>query len=212
MSLIAATYSAILGLTKRTWASGMTVKKNEVVKSPADNEDYERITATGGGTTDPADDITNYVARSYVRTVAIPAESYAGGTGAYYGTPWVFPTSTFSAAANARTRILNVTGKGSINTLILFTGVSATSAIFEIVVDGRVVLSHTRTNMPASYAIVLLGRTVPADESAAGSYTMDRPQPEPCPVIFKRSLEVYVTSTSQVQTNARVGYRIRSEA
>ena len=51
MSLIAAVYSAVLGLGKRTWTSGMTVKKNEVVKSSLDNEDYERITATGGGTT-----------------------------------------------------------------------------------------------------------------------------------------------------------------
>ena len=72
MSLVAAIYNTVLGMRKRTWASGMTVRKNEIVKSPADNEDYERVTATGGGTVDPADDTTNYVARSYTRVLSLP--------------------------------------------------------------------------------------------------------------------------------------------
>lgn len=61
MSLIAAVYSSVLGLRKRTWVSGMSVKQGEVVISPADNyQPYVRTAATGSGATDPSADAANY--------------------------------------------------------------------------------------------------------------------------------------------------------
>lgn len=55
------------GGSAKLWASGMTVRKWQTVQSPLDGELYTRTAATGSGATDPADDITNYVAASYRR-------------------------------------------------------------------------------------------------------------------------------------------------
>ena len=49
------------------WVSGATVAQYATVLSPADNlRAYRRITATGSGTTDPKNDLTNYA-------IAVPA-------------------------------------------------------------------------------------------------------------------------------------------
>lgn len=49
------------------WVSGATVTQYSTVLSPADNlRAYRRITATGSGTTDPKNDLTNYA-------IAVPA-------------------------------------------------------------------------------------------------------------------------------------------
>lgn len=42
------------------WVSGATVAQYAHVQSPADGQLYVRITATGSGATDPANDATNY--------------------------------------------------------------------------------------------------------------------------------------------------------
>ena len=56
----------------KTWVSGAPVLQRALVVSPADNEVYIRKTATGSGTTDPADDTTNYNAVSYSRVLNLP--------------------------------------------------------------------------------------------------------------------------------------------
>lgn len=43
------------------WVSGQTVARDAAVISPLDRRTYRRKTATGGGTTDPSIDVTNYV-------------------------------------------------------------------------------------------------------------------------------------------------------
>lgn len=55
----------------RVWQSGMTVTQGERVISSLDWEEYRRIAATGGGTTDPADDLTNYNALTYRRVTGL---------------------------------------------------------------------------------------------------------------------------------------------
>lgn len=70
------TTSGILGLggSVQLWVSGATVTQWDYRKSPIDGEVYQRTAATGGGTTDPANDTTNYVAASYVRVSALPSK------------------------------------------------------------------------------------------------------------------------------------------
>ena len=192
MSLIAAVYSAVLGLGKRTWTSGMTVKKNEVVKSPADNEDYERITATGGGTTDPADDITNYVARSYVRTASLPTPRiFASSNGAVSGLG--LTTSTLTALAlNTRTSFLTVTGRGCISALGVSRGGTAGGLRVEILVDGRAAFDQVVTYASSLNAHAYLGHFGPITASGyPDTFTASSNG-----IVFVRSFQVFLTPTN----------------
>lgn len=204
MSLIAAAYSAILGLKKRTWVSGMTVKKNEIVKSPADNEDYERITATGGGTTDPADDITNYVARSYVRTAALPSPPLLVGASTVPGAiNVVLPTLT----VGTRTEALSITGRGTIDYLGAYKGTTGTLRV-EVIVDGREVLDETLNMTNAVYVALMVG-SPSWDNSNNFAYVST---PRDVGVVFQRSFEVYLTAVATQSTAARLFYNARSTA
>lgn len=209
MSLIAAVYNAVIGLRKRTWASGMTVRKNEIVKSPADNEDYERITATGGGTTDPADDTTNYVARSYVRTVALNslrlvAAASGGITNSLHGAAKV---TLGAITVGTRTAVLDVTGRGALDFFGTAKAATGTWRV-EVIVDGRTVLDETVTTI-AAQAQLVVGSSV----STGSGYVADTALPSPVPVQFRRSLQLYVTpvTTASVSTTG-AAYIIRSEA
>lgn len=209
MSLIAAVYNTVLGLRKRTWASGMTVRKNEVVKSPADNEDYERITATGSGTTDPADDVTNYVARSYVRTVLLnpPRFVIARSGGIANSLHGATKVTLGAITVGTRTAVLDVTGRGALD---FFGTVKATTGTWrvEVIVDGRAVLDETVTTARGQAQIVV-GSSV----STGSVYVADIALPSPVPVQFRRSLQLYVTPvvTASVST-AGAAYILRSDA
>lgn len=203
MSLIAAAYSAILGLKERTWVSGMTVKKNEIVKSPADNEDYERITATGGGTTDPADDITNYVARSYVRTAELPTPQLLVGSQMIEGATIVtLPIMT----VGTRTEALSITGRGAIDYLGAYKGATGTLRV-EVIVDGRGVLDVTH-NMGVNSVALVIGS--PAWNSSTNFVYMSNPSYDG--IVFKRSFKVYLTAVATQTTAARLFYNARSTA
>lgn len=192
MSLIAAVYSAVLGLGKRTWASGMTVKKNEIVKSPADNEDYERITATGGGTTDPADDTTNYVARSYVRTAALAAPRPANtNSGTISGLGLTTSTLT-SLALNTRTSFLNITGRGCIGTLAISRGGTTGGLRVEILVDGRAVFDQVLIYGSNQQVYIYLGHIGPV----TASYYPDTISASAKGIEFVRSFQVFLTPTN----------------
>jgi hypothetical protein len=205
MSLIAAAYSAILGLKKRTWVSGMTVKKNEIVKSPADNEDYERITATGGGTTDPADDITNYVARSYVRTAALPPPPLLGVVGAsFYGATTV---AHGTLAVGVRTQVLSISGRGVIDYLAAYKGATGTFRV-EVIVDGRTVSDETLTMATANAALYIGSPAYYGDTTNFLNLAARQHQG----LVFKRSFTVYMTAVVTQTTTAKLAYNVRSEA
>lgn len=208
MSLIAAVYNAVIGLRKRTWASGMTVKKNEVIKSPADNENYERITATGSGTTDPADDVVNYVARSYSRTHTLNsvrlvtvtsgaiANHFLGATKVTLG---VIPTGT-------RTQILDITGRGALDFFATSKNTSGTWRI-EVIIDGRGACDETLTTTSTNVQLVV------GDTTYGGAGKADVALQASAPVQFRRSLQLYVTPvvTASVSTTG-AAYIFRSEA
>lgn len=192
MSLIAAVYNTVLGMRKRTWASGMTVRKNEIVKSPADNEDYERITATGGGTTDPADDTTNYVARSYVRTAALAAPRPTN-TNSGVVTGLKLTTSTLaSLALDTRTSFLNITGRGYIGTLAISRGGTTGGLRVEILVDGRAVFDQVVIYSYISQMYIYLGHIGPV----TASYYPDTVSASAKGIGFVRSFQVFLTPTN----------------
>ena len=209
MSLITAVYSTVLGLRKRTWASGMTVRKNEIVKSPADNEDYERITATGAGTTDPADDTTNYVARSYVRTLALPAVSQMFPSGLMLG---AITTTVGAISTNVRTSALNITGRGALSYLGFMKDVNGSGSRVEIICDGRNIYNVAGSiSSGPGYLMLVLGSPI-ADPAASGITGLVAVE-STAPVQFRRSLQIYVTALgAPAAGTSKLGYIIRSEA
>jgi len=209
MSLIAAVYNAVIGLRKRTWASGMTVRKNEIVKSPADNEDYERITATGGGTTDPADDITNYVARSYVRTAALPGGGSVGSAiGGIIANIYEGSTRSTIATTTVGTRVnaLSISGRGSID-FFAYSKNAGGSARVEIIADGRTLLDETVATSSLSTLLYIGGAQY------GGASKSEQALPVRDGLVFKRSFAVYVTAVSTAAgTGGGIAYIARGEA
>jgi hypothetical protein len=211
MSLIAAVYNAVIGMRKRTWASGMTVRKNEIVKSPADNEDYERITATGGGTTDPADDVVNYVARSYVRTAGIvPAKqlgAYLGDMNTAGGHVGATRVVLGAIAVGARTLALDITGRGVIDYLATSKANSGTYRV-EVIVDGRVVSDETTTGGYGKSDLYVGSPTY-----GEATYQTQFAIRQPDGIVFKRSFAVYLTAVSLAGgIGCGVAYNARSQA
>lgn len=211
MSLTAAVYNTVLGLRKRTWASGMTVKKNEVVKSPADNEDYERITATGGGTTDPADDTTAYVARSYKRTTTMSKgrffmmPNYGGAAGPVGAT-----AATMGAVSpGVRTLALSITGRGTIQYLLAAKAESGNMRV-EIFIDGRMVLDETATFSAGTGALYI---GAPMYVAAVSDSSAHKASPELAGPQFRRSLQVYLTPIGTASySSSGVAYIVEGEA
>lgn len=211
MSLIAAVYNAVIGMRKRTWASGMTVKKGEIVKSPADNEDYERITATGGGTTDPADDVTNYVARSYKRVTSLSKgrsftmPNYGGAAGPVGAT-----AATMGAVSpGTRTLALSITGRGTIQYLLAAKAESGSMRV-EILIDGRTVLDETAA---FSSGIGFLYVGAPMYVATASDSSVHKALPELGGPQFRRSLHVYLTPIGTASySSSGVAYIVGGEA
>lgn len=206
MSLIAAVYNAVIGMRKRTWASGMTVKKGEIVKSPADNEDYERIAATGGGTTDPADDVANYVARSYVRTVALP-NVLSATTSLFHGCQ----RSTLGAmtVAGGRTSMLSVLGRGSVSVLGVAPLANGSTIRIEVFCDGRSIFDKTQSYSNVNQAHGIIG--FPDGYATVGN--ADVLQPAEPAIVFKRSFQLFWTVTgADTFPGGAIAYNIRSEA
>ena len=136
---VKALYEAInAASTETTWASGMVVETGEKVLSPLDKEVYRRVTATGGGAVDPADDIVNYNAASYERVTSLPAPTSINNGAATTadfanGSTKVHPAAFF---IGARTKILGLTGRG----VLAYLGwqkATPGGGRFELIVDGR---------------------------------------------------------------------------
>lgn len=136
---VKALYEAInAASTETTWESGMVVETGEKVLSPLDKEVYRRVTATGGGAVDPADDIVNYNAASYERVTSIPAPTSISNGAA---TPADFANGSTKVlpgviALGTRKLILALTGRGLL-TYLGWQKAASGGGRFELIVDGR---------------------------------------------------------------------------
>lgn len=201
------------------WFSNRTTKQWETVKSPLDGELYTRKTATGGGTTDPADDVTNYFAASFARCGAMfvkPTASFLGNGGAgnnssyAYGIPRVQPGAV---AINTRTLIYSQTGRGALTFLGLYASGARTLRV-EVIIDGRSVhdasYSATATNQVCTLWGNVAAGTVPGGASTSVEAFGYQDSFGP---LFRRSLQIYVTSTaSGIAANDAFAIATRSEA
>ena len=146
---VKALYEAInAASTETTWESGMVVETGEKVLSPLDKEVYRRVTATGGGAVDPADDIVNYNAASYERVTSIPAPTSISNGAATPGdissggaTPADFANGSTKVlpgviALGTRKLILALTGRGLL-TYLGWQKATIGGGRFELIVDGR---------------------------------------------------------------------------
>ena len=188
------------------WVSGMTVAKWQEVRSPLDGEVYRRKTATGGGTTDPAADLTNYVAVSYQRPTAI-TNAWSGGGAAMSGGRAYQPgytnamVSSPALSAGVRQVVLSVSGKGTLQVAgvhIPPAGGTEVTVRLNVIVDGRPIFDATN-NFPgsstSSYFVFAAGWPVLDPTNAVCVIT-------PSAFEFARTLEVAVTANAARPANA----------
>lgn len=185
------------GGSVKLWSSGETVLQWDYRRSPLDGEIYQRKTATGGGTTDPADDVTNYVAVSYNRPAAIVNRFSAGGT-SYINANLVAcnQVAVNSPTANTRTLLTSVTGKGTIASLGFRYGlnggkVDGSTSRVELIVDGRTLFNALFTGMTEANSQVLAVVGDLAVDLSGSNHQELRDKP----IEFSRSFQVYVTNS-----------------
>ena len=207
------TTSGILGLggSVQLWVSGSTVTQWDYRKSPLDGEVYQRTAATGGGTTDPANDNTNYVASSYVRVSSLPQRNELdNGTLASANFFNGSVKSTIGAiTAGVRTQVLNVSGRGACGFFGLFKNNSG-GGLVEIISDGLTIMSYNTSTANANSGHVLIG--APAQANVGGtSLPLYTAVSDGCPVQFRRTFAVWYTpATSASGANASIGYDIKA--
>lgn len=184
------TIPEILGLSSSVtpaWVAGFH-RRGEVSMSTVDGEIYQKITADSNDTTDPANDTTNYLSRSYQRTTSFEDTSYRPPqNGVLRGT-----TFGSTLTLNTRTRVLNLTGRGKLTMLILrCSSVNGQVNLrYEVLVDGRSILDLS-TSDSGSRGPVLLAAFSGFDSSSNPLLV-----PSPVGVQFRRGVEVYFTLTN----------------
>ena len=198
------------GGSARLWVSGATVKQFDTVVSPLDGDIYRRKTATGSGATDPANDLTNYIAVTYRRCRALAAPGatpLAGGSGMSAILAAGGKVVTPAPAAATRTQIVSVTGRGRARLAgvqWITNTAAAMTARFEIIIDGRTVLDFTGVNG---------GVTMPNWTLLGGVWLNSSVlMPTLDSVFFRRSFEVYVTPTTAMTANWSFYYAYDEEA
>lgn len=201
----------LYGLNPPFWVSGATVAKGQWVTSSADNEIYQRITATGGGTTDPADDITNYVARSYVRTSGLvptkQVSAYPGDMSTAIGHLGATKVVVGAITVGARTLALSITGRGVVDYLATAKSNSGTYRV-EVIVDGRTVSDETIT-AAANKSDIYIGSPTLGEATYQSQFAIRQPDG----VVFKRSFAVYLTAVATAAgSGCGVAYSVRSQA
>ena len=209
-SLDAAIYNEVRKAGTPLWVSGMTVAQWAVVISPLDGEVYRRITATGGGATDPADDTTNYIAVSFERVSSVPIVALAGSgstaTDVFNGVARVL---TGAISVGVRTSILSITGRGCADFLGFFKATSGGGTL-ELFIDGRQVTTGSISGSSIDAAL-LIG-------SAAGYYNgssyLNLYNALPMGgVSFRRSLQVFFTpTTSPAVASTTLMYSVKGGA
>ena len=202
MSLEAAIYNEARKAASGTqlWSSGMTVAQWQEVRSPLDGEVYRRKTATGSGATDPADDTTNYIAVSYVRSTALPLKTSAwaalGSASSAYYAFGITKTTPGLIATGVRTQILSLTGRGGVGFIGFFANASSSTYRVEVICDGRTICDVTNA-VGVNYAsMTLLGNTFPGTPPGAPSVSQEGfGFPDTNGPRFRRSFQVYLTPT-----------------
>jgi hypothetical protein len=194
----------------KPWVSGKTYKRRSYVISLLDDEVYIRKTADGSGTTDPADDPTNYRPVSYTRTLALPsADVVAAGTAGASTFNGATKNVVGALAVGARTNVLSITGRGAIDYLA-YHKASTGSARVEVIVDGIVVMDRTDATYSTTAALLAIGQV---SAGASTSNAMNEARLDPSGVNFRRSLNVWVTNTATVGGgSATVAYHLQSIA
>lgn len=188
------TLAKLLGMggggTPELWTPTRIVQQREYVTSPTDDEIYQRKTAAGASATDPADDITNYRAASFERATQI-GSVYTGGAwsagGQAPGTAMATASTFPSVSAGVRTNVLNVTGRGYVNELLILRSTSsATDPAFllEVILDGRTVFSANMAGntLGTQYWALLVGK-----------YLGVGVQPFYEDIRFNRSIQMFIT-------------------
>jgi len=184
------------------WQPGALVSQWEYKISPLDSETYQRVTASGSGATDPANDTTNYRARSYERVTALPnsatymTQAAAGAANFGNGAVKVTPGAI---AAGARTEILSLSGRGLLCFLGFMKGV-ANGGRLEVILDGRTVFDNSIQSATTD-ASVLIGSCSPGGASMAYPAYFALPEPG---VKFLRTLSVWYTPTTTATTSSAV--------
>lgn len=199
------------GSSVSLWVSGSTVTQWDYRKSPIDGEVYQRTAATGSGTTDPANDNTNYVASSYVRVSSLPQRNeFDNGTpNAVYFFNGSVKSTIGAIAVDVRTRVLNVSGRGACGFFGLFKHNSG-GGLVEIISDGLTIMSYNTSTANANCGHVLIGAPGQADVSTT-SFPLYTAISDGCPVQFRRTFEVwYKPATNASGANATIGYDIRA--
>lgn len=202
MSLEAAIYNEARKAASgaQLWVSGMTVAKWQEVRSPLDGEIYRRKTATGGGTTDPAADLTNYIAVSYVRSTTLPLKTSAwaalGQTSSSYYAFGIPKTTPGLIATGVRTQILSLTGRGGVGFIGFFVNASSATFRIEVICDGRTIYDATSTPGIAYTSMTILGNTFPGTPPSASGVSQEGfGSPDTNGPRFRRSFQVYLTPT-----------------
>lgn len=195
----------------RVWQSGMTVAQGEKVISPSDWDEYRRTAATGGGTTDPADDIANYNALTYTRITGIGASasfSNNGSIGAANFANGATRVSTGAIVAGVRTEILNASGRGVLGYLG-FTKASSGGGRFEVLVDGRAVFDAS-IQAVSTDCNVLIGSMGSGAATGSTIYPAYVAVPMDMGVQFRRSLRIWYTpATNPAVANTTLAYILR---
>lgn len=199
------------GSSVSLWVSGATVAQWDYRKSPIDGEVYQRTAATGSGTTDPANDNTDYVASSYVRTSALPQrtefDNGAASSNVFFNGVVKSTLGVINAAT--RTQILSVSGRGACGFLGLFKNATG-GGLIEVIVDGITILSYNTTTTNANCAHVLIGSPASGLISTT-SYPLYTAITDGSPVQFRRTFVVWYTpATSASGASALLGYDIKA--
>ncbi|AVS73918.1 hypothetical protein C8240_07595 [Paracidovorax cattleyae] len=189
------------------WSASATIEQGALVISPLDKEVYRRVAATGTSSTDPADDLTNYVAASYTRTTAAPIG---------YTMPQAYPdqvrgitkTAQTNIAQATRTQVLSVTGRGQLLHAGAFRSANSgeTAGLrSEIWTDGRKLIEWESTAAGPHYVTVMGSSFKVGDDVIAAPGAS---------IVFRRSLVIWITPTYRAWTGSTeyVGYSLRTEA
>lgn len=207
------TLATILGMGGDVplWYSGMTVQKWQTVRSPADGELYTRSAATGTGSTDPADDVTNYFAASFRR--AAPITGYSPRiTGVVSSSEYARGATSVSPSAGAgvRTLLVSATGRGNLGFLGFFKSqANAINVRVEIIADGRTIFDYTITFLATGGTpCTFLGNCSSNAQGREEAYAW----PDAYPIEFRRSLSVYVTPSIAFTGGDSFRYMLRAQA
>jgi hypothetical protein len=195
----------------KPWVSGKTYKQRAYVISLLDDEVYIHKTASVGGTTDPADDTTNYRPVSYTRTLALPSADMISGVSSNPALCFAGATRNIvgALAVGARTNVLSVSGRGAIDYLAYHKS-AAGSARVEVIVDGITVLDRTDATYATTAAFLGIGQS---SAGSAASNALAEARLDPNGVQFRRSLNIWVTNTATVgAASASVAYHLQSIA